>query len=104
MFVLAGITWHPDQRKILEENFIPDLCQIELEFIFPADTEAKLSELLFPRKSTIMNFADFAILNRQTDKFELKTVSMTFDTVDLNWFVRPQSPLVKTNIKLVIFI
>lgn len=87
-----GITWTDDNRSTLETEspFQLKNCQCELEFNFKDQSEC------FPRSTAQGNaVADFGVLNKSNGLFQTEFLSMKFDTVDFNWFGKPQSEKVR---------
>lgn len=93
IFVTVGLTWTAAQRSELEklDNFNHDDCKLPVEFIF--DKDAKDT---FPRKMGSSSYADFAIYNMPNNEFQTKTLSMSFETVNFNWYAQPHSKNVRT--------
>lgn len=50
----------------------------------------------YPRNiSNEILVADFGVLNIPNDKFQFKSLSMNFDSVDFKWFTSPNSAQVR---------
>lgn len=86
-FCLVGITWTAAKRKELETEspFLLQDCQLNLEFNFKDPSE------IFPHSNNLGNFAEFGVFNQPNSLFQTEFLSMKFDSVDFNWFGKPQS-------------
>jgi hypothetical protein len=97
LLFLVGLGWTEEQINIFNElpRFEMSVCQRTISIFIDKDGTNTFPSVQTETSSTgeeiLKYFANFAIINTESELFQILDLSMKFDSVDYNWFAGGQS-------------